>query len=281
MKLSIMLFPFHGSLSQGHISPEALIAELKSAGATGIEPMWSWMRQEPKLWQRLHQASKEADLACACYDVGVNLIGESPGDREQAVATCMEQIAFARDVLACPSMMIHGTRPAKDMSNEEGRRLYGKSLAKIAAVAKGSGLCICIENFGVYPHFTASARHCREVLDIAGPELGFTFDNGNFLLGGDVPTAIFADLKDRIRHVHIKDMRAVADDEKPANVAADGTGYRGCYLGEGDARVKECIALLKQEGYQGWISAEINSSSHEEARHALQLIRQTWQNEIT
>ena len=277
MKLSIMLFPFHGALSQGQIAPAALISELKNAGATGIEPMWSWISKDPQNWQLLHQAAKDAGMACACYDVGVNLVGESPADRDQAVATCLEQVAFARDVLNCSRMMIHGSRPAKDMSNEEGRQLYGKTLARIASGARGSGVTICIEDFGVYPLFTASARHCHEVLDIAGPDVGFTFDNGNFLLGGDVHTAIYQSMQARICHVHIKDMAAVPANEKASFAAPDGTGYRGCYLGMGDAKVDECLALLKQDGYDGWLSAEINSAKLDEARHALHYIAKTWQ----
>jgi hypothetical protein len=112
---------------------------------------------------------------------------------------------------------------------------------------------------------------------VVDTDVGFTFDNGNFLLGGDVPTAIYQSMQARICHVHIKDMAAVPANEKASFAAPDGTGYRGCYLGMGDAKVDECLALLKQDGYDGWLSAEINSAKLDEARHALHYIAKTWQ----
>jgi len=279
MKLSVMLFPYHSGLVNGEWTAAELVAGLQEAGITGLEPMQSNLWAAPEKWHEFDAAARAAGMPYTCYDIGVNLVGTGPEDREQAFQTAMTGIDYARDTLQCPTVLLAGTRPAPGMSEAEGRVIYAEMLARIVDAAQGSGITVTIEDFGVYPLFTAAAPHCLEVLRAVNrPAMRFTFDNGNFLLGGHCPMAAFDSLYPYASHVHIKDFTPREPDGKPSLTAPDGTPYKGCYIGDGDGEVRECVAKLKQVGYQGWISLEVGSGDVlPQAVIGAQVVREAWE----
>lgn len=260
MKLSIMLFPFHTGLSNGQFEAKQLVRDFACAGATAIEPMLSWIQKDPGKWAEFDEAVREQGLSYSCFDVGLNLVGTCAEDRRKAVDECARQVDFALEKLDCKIVMLPGSKPAEGMSNEDGRKLYGETLGRCAEDAAKKGVTICIEDFGVYPYFAASARHCLEVLDYAGPAAKFTFDNGNFLYGGDIPMDAFSMLSSRTCHVHIKDF-VERPGEGPGLRSVNGMLFGGCMIGQGATQVTECVQAFKKIGYDGWFSIEVGGGN--------------------
>lgn len=278
MKLSVMLFPFQQSLVEGRLTPTALMERFQEAGVAALEPMMSHIRADPRRWEALHRAAVDAGLAYACCDIGVNLIGENEGDRRAALDQVERDVAFCREHLGCPRVLLAGTKPSQGMSNEEGRKLYAEQLARAVERTKGSGITLTIEDFGVYPAFTAGGAHCLEVLETCGcPDLQFTFDNGNFLFADDRPTAVFPLFRGRIGHVHIKDFAPCGPDEPPALRSLSGQGYRGCLIGQGAAEVAAILQLLKADGYDGWLSLEVGGDPLPETLHGARFVWEVWE----
>jgi sugar phosphate isomerase/epimerase len=92
---------------------------------------------------------------------------------------------------------------------------------------RGSGVTLAIEDFGVYPNFTASGAHCLETLEASGcPDIKFVFDNGNFLLGGDTPVHAYSLLSDRTVHVHVKDFISTHPDDPKSLPSPSGRRYK-------------------------------------------------------
>lgn len=259
MKLSVMLFPFHKQLTDGTLTPEKAVKGFQSVAITAIEPMMSWVEAQPAKWAAFDETVRAAGMTYSCYDIGVNLVGENEADRAKALDTVTRGMEFAKEKLRCPIVLLAGTKPATGMSNEDGRKIYGEQLAKAHERNRKLELTITIEDFGVYPPFTAAAAHCMEVLKAARcPEIRFTFDNGNFLFADDQPTQIFDLVKDRIAHVHIKDfMLCPPEETKKGIISLAGKRYAGCPIGDGKAEVAACLRLLKGAGYKGWISLEV------------------------
>ena len=280
MKLSVMLFPYHRGLVDGQWTPSQLVEAFAKAGISGIEPMQNAHWQDEGKWRAFDDAVKAAGMVYTCYDVIVDLVGETPAHREKAIRTAVDGIAHARDVLACPTVLLAGSRPAPGMGEAEGRRIYAESLARIIDEAGDCGVTVTIEDFGVYPKFTAAAAHCREVIEAVNrPQMRFTFDNGNFLLGGDEPMAVFDALYPYTAHVHIKDFARREPDGNPSLTSPDGKPYKGCMIGEGVARVRECVSRLRQIGYGGWISLEVGSGDVVlQAQKGAQVVAEAWDN---
>lgn len=279
MRLSVMLFPFHKALTDGTLTPKKFVDDLGAEGVTAIEPMMSWIDAEPAKWSNFHKTVKDAGKVFSCYDIGVNLIGESDADREAALDKVEKGVAFCKEQLQCALVLLAGTKPATGMSNEDGRVLYGQQLAKCVERTKGSGVTITIEDFGVYPPFTAGGQHCLDVFKAAKrPEIKFTFDNGNFLFADDKPTQVYSLFKGLIAHVHIKDFALRAPDDQPRLTSLAGKKYKGCLIGDGDAEVVETVRLLRAAEYDGWLSLEVGGGVDPltDAVHGAKVVTKAW-----
>ncbi|MBO4344265.1 MAG: sugar phosphate isomerase/epimerase [Victivallales bacterium] len=263
MNLSVMQCTFHGLLANGTVTPAKLADDYSKAGATAIEPMGSCIEASESLWKETDAAFKDHGMVYDCYDVGINLIGDGSQAAMQAALDNVKRHAeFAGTVLFTPCMMVYGTAPAQGMSNDDGRRIYGEQLRKAAEIAKPYNIVICIEDFGVTPHFTAAATHCKAVLDIAGDDVKMNFDNGNFLYGGETVRSAFALLADRTCHIHIKDFKMYRDDSvTKATRSVNGDLFREAPHGQGDADVDWTIRSFLAHGYKGFFSIEVFSAN--------------------
>jgi sugar phosphate isomerase/epimerase len=278
-KLSVMLFPFYKPLLEGKLTIQKIVSDLKAEGVGAFELMMSQMRASEKLWDEVYKVMRGASMVCSCYDIDVNLIGQSRADRDAALDVVEREVRFCKEKLDCPTVLICGTKPANGMSDNLARKLYAEQLVKVVERTKGYGVTITIEDFGVYPFFTASAAHCLEVLETANcPMLKFTFDSGNFLIGDDKPAAIFHMFKNYIAHVHIKDFAACKAGEQPSVSSIAGKRYRDCLIGEGEADVAEIVKLLKHNRYNGWLSIEVwGDNSLAKAIHGVKFVRRAWE----
>lgn len=166
------------------------------------------------------------------------------------------------------------------MSDAEGRKIYGEGLAMAAERVKGSGVTLAIEDFGVYPAFTATAAQCLETLRASDRnDIKFVFDNGNFLLGDDTPTHAYPLVKDRIIHVHIKDLALLDRAEPGSYLTPSGRHCSGCNIGDGAAEVAECLELLKADCFDGWLSLEVGGGGDplDEAVHGAKVVADGWE----
>lgn len=106
------------------------------------------------------------------------------------------------------------------------------------ALCKETGVRFNLEN---HPQKTA-----KELLDVIGGGnewLGVCADTGWFGTQGVSGPDIIRELGSLVRHTHLKDVKAAG-------------AHHTCLLGEGTARVEECMAALKAAGYSGWYSWE-------------------------
>ena len=276
MKLSVMLFPFHRLLTEGRLDAGALIHTLEDQGVGALEPMLGWDTAEPAKWRALRDAAVDAGLAFSCLDIGVNLVGESEADRNQALDTVMRGVELCRDDLHCPLVLLAGSKAATGTTDAESRRVYGETLARAVERTAGSGVTLTNEDFGVYPTFAASAEHCLEVLAVAGPAVRFTFDNGNFLLADDRPSEAYALVRPLISHVHIKDFALRPADQQQSLTSPRGKQFKGCLIGQGEGQVRTCLALLKVDDYTGWLSLEVGGDPVAEVVRGAEVVAEAW-----
>ena len=136
MKLSVMLFPFHRQLTEGSRTADSVLVDFGGAGVTGIEPMLGWIDSEPAKWETFRKATVNAGMTFPCLDIGVDLVGSSASDRASALDTVARGVDYARTILDCPTVLLAGSRAADGMSEEEGRRIYGDTLAEAARRAQ-------------------------------------------------------------------------------------------------------------------------------------------------
>jgi sugar phosphate isomerase/epimerase len=106
-------------------------------------------------------------------------------------------------------------------------------------------------------------RFARFIGDV--PAAQVAFDPAVLCMHGHDPLDALARLKHRVVHVHARD--AAADS------ALDGIG-REARLGEGGARLRECLALLREANYGGCLSiASQAPASEADLLHALNYLK--------
>lgn len=275
MNLSVMLFPFHGLITDGSLQPEALCDAIVGAGIGAIEPMLSNLDLTPDPWQRLLDLCQEAGLKVSCLDIGANLVGNSEEDRQAALANVERGLDLCVQ-MNCPVALIPGSKPAEGMSNEEGRKIYSQGLARCAEMARARKVIATIEDFGVYPTFACRSDHVREVVTGAGPEVKVTWDNGNFILADEMPMHAYDTLIDLTVHAHIKDF-ALDETGLAGLKTPSGKAYKGAEIGHGDCQVAECVAAFKRDGYQGWLSLEVGGPPVEQMVAGAEFVKKAWE----
>ncbi len=259
MKLSIMTGACKSAFESGKYTVAEFLDALSAAGVSGIEPPWDWYRDAPQSWQALQKAAKERGFSFPCLDAYADLGSGDPGKNLETLQNLREVFIFCRDEIACPVVLLYGSKPAPGMSLFEGRRNYASMLVRCAELAAEYGITVCIEDYGGNPEFSSTSAQCLEVMTHAGSSLlRLNFDNGNFLLGDERPLDALENFKSRLIHVHIKDFQRRVPDAKDQSLCSlAGVQYQSCALGEGAGEVAPCIRRLHEIGYQGWLSAEI------------------------
>ncbi len=143
------------------------------------------------------------------------------------------------------------------MNDEEWKRLT-EGLNKLGKVAKNRGMTL------TYHHHMGTVVQTEEEIDkfmeLVDPELVFLlFDSGHLSFAGIDPTKVLKKYVDRVRHVHLKDLRKAKVEEARAGSWSFLKGVReGVFTvpGDGDVDFAPLFAILEEAGYEGWVVVE-------------------------
>ncbi len=130
---------------------------------------------------------------------------------------------------------------AKALSYEERVFIMAEKLCTPVKMAQDYGVRILLEPHGPV---TDSIKGLQDVLDRLGnPEsLGVNLDTGNSWLGGADPVEMARVFKDKIHHVHWKDL---GTEWEPKRGTAFGCGFSTIALGDGVIDIKGVCEVLK------------------------------------
>jgi sugar phosphate isomerase/epimerase len=141
--------------------------------------------------------------------------------------------------------------PPKWMGVEDAYAVMKMNLRPILECCADNGVCLGVEPHGPY------TAHRETMLRILGlfdsPWLKVNFDTGNSYLSGEDPYAFLEAVKDKVVHLHAKDITASQSDAERGKV--DGTAV-GCACGSGVIDWRRVAAILRTIDYHGVISVE-------------------------
>lgn len=112
----------------------------------------------------------------------------------------------------------------------------------------------------IHPHLGTMIERPEDVNEVLErSDVGWTFDMGHLMIGGYDPLEFLRNARERIVHVHLKDVHL----ERAAPVLAGEQsimqGVQGgmfCNMGDGDVPVAELVTELEATGYDGWYVIE-------------------------
>jgi len=150
---------------------------------------------------------------------------------------------------------------------EQMRRIY----RQVVPVAESYGITINIEPHGYY---TTKPEFMAEMLGfVDSPSLRMNMDTGNTFIAGQDPVAFLREFAGKVSHVHVKDVSASLASAARGDLT--GIAVSHCAIGEGvnAQNILDCLAILKENGYQGVLSLECEGQAGPMIERSLEWIR--------
>jgi inosose dehydratase len=132
-----------------------------------------------------------------------------------------------------------GARRAAGTTDEDYHRL-GNALDQVTDIAENFGLTA-----SYHPHLSTIVESPDELERLMPlTRIGFCPDTAHLAAGGADPAAVIRKYPERIRHVHLKDLR-----KDP---------FAFLPLGQGELDFPDIIQAIKESGYDSWLMVELD-----------------------
>lgn len=243
-----------------------VLQEMAEAGYAGTElGPWGYFPTESA---HLKLLLEEAGLQMAAAFVPLDL--RSPGRLEEELPNVRETAGLlhalgAQHIVVSDSgdamrsaIAGRAAETAQHGFTDEQWRYFADSLHTIADVCADMGLELCFHSHGgtYVEHPDEIARLC-EMTD--GSLVKLCLDTGHIAFGGGDPVQLFQAYRDRIGHVHLKDIKL----DLLRRELAQGSDYATAAkadvfvaLGQGDVDLEAIVTVLKEAEYTGWVIVE-------------------------
>ncbi len=190
---------------------------------------------------------KERGLAIPCLDTSCRFDQAAQIDNNVDEGKRHIDLATALDA---PYIRVFGDRIPDIQSREKIIEQVIEGLLALARYAEGTGVQVLLESHGDF----ARVSNLLDVLQVVHhPQVGVLWDvHHPFRFFSEPVAEMYEKLKDRIRHVHLKNSVSTSD------------GVRYSLMSQGDVPVVEVLKLLSLCGYDGWIAFEWEKRWHPE-----------------
>ena len=131
-------------------------------------------------------------------------------------------------------------------------------------------------NIEVHGYFTTNPDRMAEMLAFCdSPYLRMNLDTGNTFIAGQDPVTFCTRFQNSVSHVHVKDV----SESLAKAVRGDQTGIAvsQCAIGDGvnADNIRQCLALLRDRGYDGVLSMECEGQGGPMIERSLAWLRKT------
>lgn len=141
--------------------------------------------------------------------------------------------------------------PPSWMGVEEAFAVMKMNLRPILECCLDNGIYLGVEPHGPYTAHKQSMLRILELYD--SPWLRVNFDTGNSYLAGEDPYEFLEAVKEKVVHVHAKDITVTQSEAERGKVV--GTAV-GCACGSGVIDWSRVVAILRTVDYRGALSVE-------------------------
>lgn len=215
---------------------------------------------------------RAATLRKRCEKHGLNIIGycvgaellRDPRPQAQAITNVKRHVDIAQ-TLGVPVMrhdITHGDFTA--LKKHTGPTTFNAALKivipairEIADYAATRNIKTSLENHGFYCQ--APNRVEKIITKVNHPNFGLTMDTGNFLCVNADPVAAVKQLVKYAFHIHVKDFHIKPKKSAPTTGwihTPTSIAIRGAITGHGQVDIPAQLKLIRQAGYDGYLSLE-------------------------
>ena len=167
-------------------------------------------------------------------------------------------IGVSEQSYSIQGMLDHPILEGKYVMNEEEWDTLVKGLNRLGRIARDKGMVM------TYHHHMGTVVQTEEEIDrfmeSVDPECVFLlFDSGHCSFAGIDPEKVLRKYVDRVRHVHLKDLRTRVVEQARKEKWSFLKGVReGTFTvpGDGDVNFAPLFDILGDAGYEGWVVVE-------------------------
>lgn len=284
MKIALSTYSMDALLHSGVLNQFTCIAKAKEMGFDAIEFVGLAPHDgstPAEYAQKLKAECERLGMEISNYTVGADLLNGSNGDLDAEVARVCGEVDLA--VLLGAKSIRHDatigypreTRGYQGFDNVLPRLADG--VRRITEYAAGKGIRTMVENHGYFAQ--DSDRVEKLVNTVAHKNFGLLCDMGNFLCAGEDPRSAYARVAPYAFYAHAKDFHVKSGMEPNPGEGffrtRKGDYIRGAIIGHGNVPIKQCLTILHDSGYDGYIGIEFEGMEENEkgVRVGLQNLR--------
>ncbi len=283
MKLGISTYSLHSAFTSGELTLKGVIETIAELGAEHAEivPLGYNFVQKPEWIHTIVDTAKNAGIQLSNYAIGANFadLDDDAWDRE------VERVK--REVEHCAALGIKrmrhdvGSSPDLSISHflEQLPRL-AEACRRVADYAAGFGITTSVENHGYFIQHSDRVQALVKTVD--RDNFKTTLDIGNFLCADENPLVAVANNIKLASMVHIKDFYVRDARRNPGEgwfPSSGGHWLRGAIAGHGDIDIPAVLGIIKNSGYDGYVSIEFEGM--EECRKGtslgFQYVKRVWE----
>lgn len=245
MKLGITIYSVAQLVEKEGMTVQQFIEFAAGVGFEGVDLGYFWQDKKREFAELAGWLEKNK-IVLSGYIVGNNFAAVANTEKQteeiQKVKSAIDEAAL----LGSRTLRIFAGH-REGLSWEEGAPLVRDCFASCTEHAEKKNVVLALEN---HAGLAANSEHMLYYLkEINSPFFRFNVDTGNFLFGNEPPEEGVKKTSRYAAMVHVKDCR---------NVSGQVTS---CPLGQGEVNIKNCLAILKNAGYQGFLSLEYEVES--------------------
>jgi len=230
-----------------------------------------------ELAKALRAHCEKLQLSIVSYTIGADLLngrGGAPENEVQRLKGCVDiaQALGAKVMRHDAFWKLSGMRSWRAATDK-----IAPGIREVAEYAAQKGIRTCSENHGMIMQDSERMVYLME--KVQHENYGWLVDIGNFLCADEDPQhAVGVAAPDAV-HAHVKDFifkRGTEDKPCGSWLTTRGGNYlRGTVVGHGVVPVRPCLNILKNAGYEGYLSVEFEGAEDTQAalQQALEYLR--------
>ena len=262
MKTSVSSYSYHRLLNKGEMDLFQVMDKTKEFGFDAIEFVEFTAPEgqtQLEFAAQLRAYAEKIGLGIASYTIGANFLQD---DVAAEVARLKGEVDIAA-VLGVPVMRhdIFSRYPDSYTGVKTFQAvlpIIAPAIREVSEYAASKGIITMSENHGF---IMQDADRLLQLYTAVGcTNYRYLCDIGNFICADENSTIAVGKLKDLIAHVHVKDF-FIRSGMEPAPgkgwfQTRSGNYVRGTIFGQGNIPALQCLRVIKNSGYDGYISLE-------------------------
>ncbi|PZE20536.1 sugar phosphate isomerase/epimerase family protein [Paenibacillus xerothermodurans] len=262
MKIGLSTYSLSRAITTGEMDVLHAVQWVADNGGEHVEisPFGFDLEESPELIQAIVEKAQEVGVDISNYCVSSNFIQPDHSEYEREIERVIKHVDIAKALGV--STMRHDVafRPVDECAIQQFEADL-ESLVNacriIADYAAQHQITTSVENHGFF--IQSSGRIQSLIHAVNRTNFKTTLDIGNFMCVDEDPVAAVKKNLPFACVVHLKDFYLRPADRNPGTgwfQTASGNHLRGAIIGHGDIKIPEVLRLIKESGYDGYISVE-------------------------